>query len=110
MLANPWITGAEVQQLDIGSDLCNDPQTDLAAELASSILYELTGHRWNGLVTQVVRPCARRHDNAGPAWPVTVTPPWNVYTPAPWMNAWLWNSSWGRCICDLVDQGCQGCH
>lgn len=100
-----WTTGERIGALggpDIGPNL-NDEALELAATFASSVLYELTGHRWNGLCTQTVRPCARRRGYQGPAWPATVTPPaWAVGAELPGPIAWwTWRDGWGECGCDL---------
>lgn len=109
-LCSDWITGADITKLDIEGTLCEDAQVDVAANLASSVLYELTGHRWNGLCTSTVRPCARAAgENAPrPAWPGTVTGPANSYVSGTWAPQWwTWFAGWGFCDCDWeLGNGC----
>lgn len=111
-LCADWTTGAQVRALG-GPDLdvkITEEVADLAATFASSVLYELTGHRWNGLCTQTVRPCARRRGYQGPAWPATVTPPaWAIGAELPGpISWWTWRDGWGECGCDL-GPGPSGC-
>lgn len=99
-----WTTGEQIRALG-GPDLppsFNEEMADLGATLASSILYQLTGRRWNGLCEQTVRPSGRATGPGGPRWPITVTAPWtgsgSTFDWRP--GAWTWFEGWGECSCD----------
>lgn len=65
-----WLTGDDV------ADCCSSALEtvgsmtvllDDAADEASQLLYELSGHRWSGVCTRTVRPC---HSSCGCGWQV----------------------------------------
>lgn len=69
-----------------------------AALFASEVLWRLTGERWPGVCSDVVRPCARY---SGPEPPPST---------ALWLEAsrsWPWHPGWGWCACNReVACGC----
>lgn len=100
-----WTTEDEIQNLDINDKLCEDAPVDVAALLASRVLFELTGATWTGAQAATVRPCARYPEGQYPAWPPTVTPPslgGSVFGAGlPEIGWWTWQRSWGICTCGL---------
>lgn len=79
----PWITVQELRPDLVGPVLCPLPDTvsDYAAqasiEIATHVLYELTGRRWSGTETSVLRPTAR--DTSANFFPPGWVPEWGAY-------------------------------
>lgn len=88
-----WITGDEV--FDCGPCVTDDPDHALAdemAEVASRVLWNLSGRRWPGVCSAVVRPCRRSTGWNPPSW---------------WERTW--QPSWGWCSCgapSVTECGC----
>jgi hypothetical protein len=64
-----WLTGDEVADCCSASEEVGTATVllDDAADVASQLLYELSGRRWVGLCSRTVRPC---HSNCGCGWQV----------------------------------------
>ncbi len=95
-LLAPWVTADDI----IGDDsLCSacvavdaiSPEiADAAGQLASAVLYELSGRKYPGIAEQTVRPAARPRTDPPPPDPrVTVD---RVFTSVPtgWHESWGW--------------------
>lgn len=55
-----WLTGAQVDAFcSAGASMEGGPDFDFAAEMASSILFELSGRQFWGACLSTVRPCAQ---------------------------------------------------
>lgn len=109
-LCTPWIIGDDLADIYTDDPGCATALADLpvdvlddAAYLASAILFRLTGSKYTGGCEAIVRPCARRPWNPGPAWSHGVTRP--VGWPGTGYNglgppaAWAWVDGWGTCGC-----------
>lgn len=95
----PWITLNDLTDEDHTEVLCPLPEsvTDAAAEagieIATAVLYEMTGRRWSGLDTASVRP--RAEDTSTPFEVPGWVPSWGEY-----------DSSVGSCTpSDSIDLG-----
>lgn len=95
-LHGPWvsvddITGdASLCPSCIGVEAITDGVAEAAAQLASSVLYEMTGRRWPGLAERVVRPAARYRTVGPPPDPrVTRQAMW-LEVPPGWSESWGW--------------------
>ena len=72
----PWITLADLTDEDYSDVLCPLPESvnDVAAQagidIATAVLYEMTGRRWSGVEVSVVRPSAEdtSTDVVVPGW------------------------------------------
>jgi hypothetical protein len=82
-------------------DPCNSYESDLLAlddalEVASNILYRLTGRQWAGCCTDTVRPCAQTHR-------YDIGRPIPAYPAFPTETGFYNRPPWGWCSCNSVD-------
>lgn len=78
-------------------------------EMASSVLYEFTQHRWPGVCEAVIRPCAER-SRVGVPIPSSWRLPWPM-VPGQWSGSglrgdWGWCGCWrgGSCGCTTISE------
>jgi hypothetical protein len=99
-LCAPWITADDI----IGDEaICSacvqiesiTPDAATAAcQLASAVLYELSGRKWSGVCEQTVRPAARPRTDPAPPDPRVVVDDIFYSVPPGWHEAWGWYE-WG---------------
>jgi len=101
----PWATPEDV------CSPCNDYVFDQLVltdmlQVASDLLYQMSGEQFSGVCSDTVRPCGRRLRDDRPAYHGV---PYN------WSNSWQWwEQSWGWCRCNRPTQrngagcGCNG--
>lgn len=90
-----WITADDVFDCRPCSSIAaGDQDATLAAsvvDVASDLLWRLSGRKYPGTCTDTVRPCARRSAGGAPGW-------------------WSWASpTWGSCSCQSPDVRACGC-
>lgn len=95
-LCAPWITADDI----IGDDaLCpscvlnesiTPDQATAAAGLASSVLFELSGRKWQGVCEATVRPAARPRTDPPPPDPRVTSDRLFQSVPPGWNESWGW--------------------
>lgn len=87
---SPWITAADVEAMEYPSDVTVDTATaQLAAEVATEVLYNLSGQQFSGdCGPVVVRPISRPTD--------ADTRGLVSRLPAGYIAVWGWSSAWGQ--------------
>lgn len=90
----PWVTLAEVQLVPDAAGLDDDLLTEMI-DVASELLYKLSGRQYAGECSDVVRPLQRWYSN-------------DDFTgfPAAW---WNWRAWWGAHTCGRPPQRAGGC-
>jgi hypothetical protein len=95
-LTAPWIVADDI----IGDDaICPTCVTveqitpaiaDAACELASAVLYEMSGRKWSGVTSQTVRPAARPRTDPAPPDPRVTSDHLFQSVPPGWHESWGW--------------------
>lgn len=113
-LCAPWVTPEDLLAQDCQPDCFaqltpEDTRLVNACNLASRILFNLTGYIFTGSCETQVRPSRRWLPHGGPAWGPTVTPPANLAQGGWWGwggYPWVWDRSWGNCGCGHLGRAC----
>lgn len=97
-VCTPWLDAADlIDDEACGARLVDVDPTNVqrGLDLATEVLYRLSGEKFPGLCTDVVRPCGRR-PAGGPSWRHPVSAP-----------TWTWDRSWG--VCSHPADACGSC-
>ncbi len=89
-VCEPWVTADDLMSDDACSGRLDGVNDDLIARglaLAQEVLFRLSGERFPGLCTEVVRPCGRMAGASRLRWS----------TNAGSLAEWSWRQGWGRC-------------
>ena len=95
-LLAPWVGADEIIGDDalcskcVGVDAISPEVADAAGRLASAVLFELSGRKYPGTATQVVRPAARPRTDPAPPDPRVTSDRVFLSVPPGWHESWGW--------------------